>query len=241
MAELHEDAQMINKMFSARSSNIIVTDDAIAKMIDHLENNMPEFDSSATSYIAEMLNIAISQKSPEDMIAAIAALSANKGTFSSALSRIINNYREDADGTLRMLSIEGMAPKKIPIMDIELSEINITNLQGILRKEIVKEALSDSSIAGELINNIDDLTDRDREALALLGHWSRFSEATGFGDFSVSLSSIFNPDSTLDKYLGQLEISPGTKNSLDIFLEEFKSDFGLFHSGWKENCSLWGL
>ena len=237
MAELHEDAQMINKMFSARSSNMIVTDDAIAKMIDHLENNMSEFDSSATSYIVEMLNIALSQDSPEDMIAAIAAQAASKGTFSSGLSRIINNYREDADGTLRMLSIEGMAPKKIPIMDIELSETNTTNLQGILRKEIVKEALSDSSIAGELINNIDGLTDRDREALALLGHWSRFNEATGFGDFSASLSSIFNPDGALDKYLGQLEISPGTKNSLDIFLEEFKSDFGLFHSGWKENIN----
>lgn len=230
MTRIYEDRQFINHLFSERSSRLVVSDDAIAKMLSHLDEMGDDFDQSSIDHVREMLNIALSKSSPEEMIEAIQ----QEGVQSGSLSGILNSYNRNANETLRKLSIESKAPKKIPIMDIELSETNVEYIEGILRKESLKEATYDVDILNELINN-SGLSDQEKEAVSLLGQWTHFAESTGYGEFNASLTSIFSPGGTMEQYQDFINSRGGTNASLNRFLDDFRSDFGLFHSGWIEN------
>ena len=230
MTRIYEDRQFINHLFSERSSRLVVSDDAIAKMLSHLDEMGDDFDQSSIDHVREMLNIALSKSSPEEMIEAIQ----QEGVQSGSLSEILSSYNKNANETLRKLSIESKAPKKIPIMDIELSETNVEYIEGILRKESLKEATYDVDILNELINNAG-LTDQEKEAVSLLGQWTHFAESTGYGEFNTSLTSIFSPGGTMEQYQDFINSRGGTNTSLNKFLDDFRSDFGLFHSGWVEN------
>ena len=229
MTRMYEDRQVISHLFKERSSRLVVSDDAIAKMLSHLDE-MDDFDQDSVEHVRKMLNIALSKGSPEEMIEAIQ----EENLSSGALAGIINSYNKNANETLRRLSIESKAPKKIPILDIELSETNVEYIEGILRKESLKEATYDIDILNELILN-SGLTDQEQEAVALLGQWTHFDESISHGEFSASLTSLFSPGGSMEQYQDLLDSRTGSQNVLNRFLDDFKSDFGITHSGWIEN------
>ena len=229
MARMYEDRQIVSHLFKERSSRLVVSDDAIAKMLEHLDE-MDGYDQKSIDHVKAMLNIALSKDSPEEMIEAIQ----KENLSSGSLINIINSYNKNADETLKRLSIESKAPKKIPIMDIELSETNIEYIEGIIRKESIKEAAYDIDILNELILN-SGLTDQEQEAVALLGQWTHFDEAISHSEFSASLTSLFNPGGSMDQFQDLLDNRPGSQNTLNRFLNDFRTDFGITHSGWIEN------
>ena len=76
-----------------------------------------------------------------------------------------------------MLSIESTKTKKVPIMDIELSETNVMGVKGIVRQEIIKEMLADEELSSMVLSSTE-LNGQQLEAISLLSHWRKFEHAT---------------------------------------------------------------
>ena len=229
MAQIHEDNKAILELFKNKASSNVVSDDALAMLRDTVEINLGS--NERIERFKSLINLAISEDKPEDMIEQLIYMSENGMSFGSdGLNNIIRRYRTNAFETMQMLSIESTRTKKIPIIDMEIAETNVMNVKGIVRQEIIKEILRDEELSSVAIG-LSDLSEQQMEALSLLSHWRKFEHATSASDAENIFTALFNPGSSLDVYEESLLENDASRGSLNRILMDMRQDFDIFHKG----------
>ena len=247
MARMHEDNQRLNRIFSNKASSSILSQDAVARMINYLDSSefteyaeqLPFADEygrtaffSQVNKTKEILNLALSGASPEETIKQVSEMTV--GLNNSRLVNLVSKYRTNTQEFMSMLSIESSASKKIPILDISLSETNVMGPSGIIRQELLKEATSDRTLTN-ILKNAGILSGQEEEAFTLLEHWRRFEAATKGGDFTVGMSNIFKPGGALEKY--EASMTGESLQEMNVILKNMSDDYGIFHKGSLEGIN----
>ena len=241
MRRIHEDHALVNDLFKKQASSNVVSRDTIASLLETVNGII---DSAKENGIELDNHIVKSQRLLEliiegDMESTFKYLSEESGNIRTlGLSNIIRNYMDDSDRTLKRLSIESNISKKIPIMDMELSETNVTNIVGILKNESLKEIFSDTGFLQQVLNVTDDIGGQQMSAIMGLYQWQAFENATLAGqDFSSKVASLFIGGGKFDQYLNLMTNNPDAKVDLIKDLEVMKADFGFLHKGNAGNAN----
>ena len=229
MSRIHEDNKVILDLFKTKASTHIVNDDALASIRDAMETLGLDNDNERVSRFKSLVTLALSEDRPEDVIEQLMIMNESGVSFSSdGLKNIIRRYRTNAAETMDMLSIESTKTKKIPIMDIELSETNVMGVKGIVRQEIIKEMLADEELANMTLSAAN-LNNQQLESISLLSHWRKFEHATSTSDANDIFTALFNPGSTLDLYEETLINNDASRGSLNRILNDMRTDYDIFH------------
>ena len=236
---IHEDHRLINDLYRRQATSNVVSQDTVASILEVVEGLIQQ-DKNAGIEVSEqllrsqnLLQLIINQ----DVDAAFDYLTSEAGNFGSdGLNNLINSYNRNSDQTLKRLWIESKTSKKIPVMDIELSETNVLDIQGILKVEMLKEVLSDDNLTPEL-GDIG-LSAQQVNAISNLYNWQGFENATyASQEVSSRVLSLFYDGSVLDQYYRGLDNEPIIKQSVLNDWEGFKSDFGIMHKGNVANAN----
>ena len=231
MAQIHEDNKAVLELFKNKASSNVVDDDALVKIRDAMDLFGFDEKNERVGRFRELINLALSSDRPEDVIEQLVSMNENGVSFTSdGLINITKRYRANAVETMEMLSIESTKTKKIPIMDIELSETNVMGVKGIVRQEIIKEMLSDEELSSMVLSSTE-LNGQQLEAVSLLSHWRKFEHATTAPDVNDIFTALFNPGSTLDLYETSLIENDASRGSLNRILMDMRSDYNMFHKG----------
>jgi hypothetical protein len=158
MARMHEDNKVISEMFANRAASSIFDDDGVAKLRDTIEAlinsgafGQDSYQNYRLSKVQDLINLALSKDRPEDVLEELMNLNSNGLTINSkSLSNLIDRYQSNAAETMEMLDIQSKVTKKIPILDMELAETNVTDVSGIIRREILKEITTEEDISNVL-------------------------------------------------------------------------------------------
>ena len=237
MARMHEDNKMISEFFANKASSITFDDNGLARMRDAIDEMISsgvfgsnyEYNYKLTK-VQDLINLALSEDRPEDVIEQLIGLN-NNGLIinSKSLSSIIDRYQENAAATMEMIDIESKVTKKVPILSMEFAETNVTDISGIVRREILKEITTEEDIAEVLKTTIN--TQHNFEAFELLSHWQKWQSATYASDKNELFTSVFRKGGSLEKLEQKLFDDDTAFNTFNVFLEDFKKDFGLLHKG----------
>ena len=237
-ARLTEDFKVINNLFKSKASYTVFDDDAVAKMQKALDESIgagifgdaPENNYRLTK-VRDLLSLALSKDRPEDVLDSLLELSSDGLIINSqGLSNILNRYQSNAAATLEMISIESKATKKIPILSMEMSETNVENISGIIRREIIKEITTEEDIAG-VAKSIANFNNDELEAFEILNQWQKWQDTTSVSDKNDLFTALFAKGGNVDKYIDNIIASEGDAISMNTIMNEFKSDFGLLHKG----------
>ena len=230
---LHEDNRLINDLYRKRATSQVVSQDTVASVLDIVNaliaksESLGEEVSTHLVHSQNLLELILNQ----DVDTSFKYLTEEMDFDTEGLNNLIHSYLKNSDQTLKKVWIESSAAKKIPIMDIELSETNVTDIQGILKVEMLKEVFSDP----ELVTGIGELGDfngQQTKAILNLYNWQKFENATlANHNFDSKVASLYFNGSSLDAYYQSLDKTPDLKGIVLTDLEEMKKDYGLLHKG----------
>ena len=238
-ARFAEDFNVIEGLLKNRASSIVFDDDAVQIFADAFERqiNRGYFDpvkgSATYNKIQELIDLALSQNSPEEVLDQLIALNSNGLIINSkGLKNIINRYQSNAADTLNIMSIESTRSKKIPILDMEFAETNVTNISGIIRNEILKEITTEqdyTAVIREAANEM--FTAQQRDAFDLLDQWQKWQTyMTSSGEDNL-FTALFNKNGNVDKYLNIIRQDPYASYSMGGLMSDMRMDFGYLHKG----------
>ena len=237
-ARLYEDFKVIGNLYKNRASHVVLDDDAVEKMrfvTDTILEGGYDLDTVNTrsfEKLRSLMDLSLSDARPEDILDSLLELQANNEILinSKGLSRILNNYQSNAAATLEMISIESRRTKKIPILSMEMSETNVEDISGIIRREILKEITTEQYALADVIRYTP-LQSNEFEALEILNQWQKWQDATMSSEEDNIFTGLFAKGGKVDKYIKELHQSDASMYSVSTLLSEFKSDFGILSRG----------
>ena len=230
---LHEDNRLLNDLYRRQATSNVVSQDTVAdilQVVEDLINKNKQAGQEVSDHLLRSQSL-LQLILDRDVDAAFDFLVEENGNFATeGLSELVNSYLRNSDQTLKKLWIESNVSKKIPIMDLELSETNVVNIQGILKTEMLKEVLSDEYITSEL-GDIG-LSGQQVSAITNLYNWQNFENASLAGhELSSRVISQFYNGSTLDDYYKILDGNASLKSRILTDIENMKKDYGIMHKG----------
>ena len=242
-ARLYEDFKVISGIFRNKASSNVFDDEGVAilgqtvgEMIEQggfVNNDAANF---RLEKIKNLIDLALSQDRPEDVLDTLLDLRANNivNINSKSLENLLNSYQDDAIKTLDRLSIETMSTKKIPILDMEFAETNVTDISGIIRQELLKEMTTEEDVMTVVKSTaFSNMTGQQFEALELLTQWQKWDSVTTASDNDNLFTALFAAGGKVDQYINYLNDHrhQGDAYAMYSFLDGFKADFGFFHKG----------
>ena len=242
MARLHQDFKVVDRMFKNKASSYVFDDEGITVLKDTIDELVSNggFDNDEVNYrlikIKNLIDLALNQDRPEDVLDALLDLRANNIVYtnSSSLENLLNSYQDDAIQTLERLSIDSMSTKKVPILDMEFAETNVTDISGIIRQEILKEMTTEEDIMSYIKSEaFPKLTGQQFESLELLTQWQKWQSVTTASDEDNLFTALFATGGKVDQYINYLKdpLHQGDAYAMNSFLEGFKADYGFLHKG----------
>ena len=236
-ARVAENFRIIDDLFKNKSSSIVFDDDGVQKLIDAMatQTTAGKFgdavDSPTYNKIQDLLNLALSQDRPEDVLDQLQALNSNGLIINSGgLKNLLSRYQSNAAETLEMLSIESARTKKIPILDMELAETNVTNISGLIRKEIIKEITTEEDYV-HVIREAVDFTGQEFDAFEILNQWQKWQSNMVASNEENLFTALFANGGKVDRYLGHLRTDQTDAAVMGGILNDMRSDFGWLHKG----------
>ena len=236
LRRLHEDHNLVNRLFRSKAASEQISDDTTMAMLERI-NQLIDYSKQNNIEISDHL---IKSQNILEMI-----INGDTEEFfkyltedttllqTQSLIDLRNNYIKDSAGTLKRLTIETRQTKKMPVLDIEMPETNVGNIHAIIRREGLKEILSDQDLTEFIVQSAGpDIGGQQLNALMNLYHWQGFENATMAGrEFDSKIASLFYEGSKLDDYIKNLDNDE--LNALGTFksLEDMKSEFGILHKG----------
>ena len=242
MSRLYEDFQVIGGIFKNKASANIFDDEGVAILkntIDEIIDAGGFGDDTRNwkiSKVQNILDLILNNDRPEDTLDALLDLRANNivSTNSKALNDLLNQYQDNAVQTLERLSIESMSSKKIPILDMEFSETNVTDISGIIRQELLKEITTEEDVMSVVKSAaFPNLTGQQFESFELITQWQKFQSMTTASSEDELFTALFAQGGKVDQYINYLKdpLHEGDAYALGSFLNSFKDDYGLLHKG----------
>ena len=239
MARMHEDNKIINELFANKASSVVFDDDGVAKIRDAISymiengNFGPDSDRNyRLTKIQNLLDLALSKDRPEEVLDELLSMSSNGAITvnSKSLSNLLNRYQANAAETMEMLDIQSRRTKKVPILDMELAETNVTDISGIVRREILKEITTEEDISN-VVKSVAGFDGMQFEAYELLNHWQKWQTATTVSDNDNLFTAVFSNGSALDRLERNMFNNDAEYTVFNTFLNDFKNDFGILHKG----------
>ena len=240
-ARVAEDFRVINSIFKNKASSLVFDDDAVQKFADafqeqfaegtelfELVENTPTFNK-----IKNLIDLALSQDRPEDVLDQLQELNANGLVIKSkGLKNLLDRYKSNAVETLEMLSIESRRTKKIPILDMEMPETNVTDISGIIRREILKEitAEEDYTTVIRSARNLN-FTAQENDAFEILNQWQKWETYMVGSENDGLFTGLFNSGGRIDTYTTKLELDEGMSSVMSGILYDMRNDYGILHKG----------
>ena len=238
-ARFAEDFRTINEILRNKTSSVVFDDDAVQVLSDAFQQQIDagKFDAVKGSYtynkIQDLIDLALSQDTPEAVLDQLLSLHADGLIINSkGLNNLITQYQSNAAQTLEMLSIESTRSKKIPILDMEFAETNVTNISGIIRKEILKEITTETPymhVIREAANEM--FTDQQSNALDLLDQWQKWQKFMVSSDEDNLFTALFNKGGRVDRYLDIMQTDEYSAWAMNEILIDARLDFGYLHKG----------
>ena len=238
-ARFAEDFRTINEILRNKTSSVVFDDDAVQVLSDAFQQQIDagKFDAVKGSYtynkIQDLIDLALSQDTPEAVLDQLLSLHADGLIINSkGLNNLITQYQSNAAQTLEMLSIESTRSKKIPILDMEFAETNVTNISGIIRKEILKEITTETPymhVIREAANEM--FTDQQSNALDLLDQWQKWQKFMVSSDEDNLFTALFNKGGRVDRYLDIMQTDGYSAWAMNEILTDARLDFGYLHKG----------
>ena len=230
---IHEDNRLINNLYRRRAAANQISQDTVASLLDtvnELIDSSRQSGKTVSDHVLRsqsMLQLILNQDTRDTF----SYLVEENGNFTTeGLSDLVDSYLRNSDQTLKRIWIESNTSKKIPIVDIELSETNVLDIDGILKTEMLKEVFSDPELAIKF-DRIG-LDDQQVQAISNLYNWQKFENATMANhNISAEVFSQFHDGSLLDSYYRSLDSNTAMKSTVLNDLEDFKSDYGVMHKG----------
>ena len=238
MARMHEDNKIISEMFANRAASSIFDDEGVAKLRDTIDAlissgafGQDSHQNYRLSKVQDLINLALSKDRPEDVLEELMNLNSNGLTINSkSLSNLIDRYQSNAAETMEMLDIQSKVTKKVPILDMELAETNVTDISGIIRREILKEITTEEDISN-VLKAYSGFNGQQFEAFELLNQWQKWQTATTASDADNLFTAVFANGSALDRLEKEIFNNDAAYTNFNAFLDDFKGDFGFFHKG----------
>lgn len=237
-ARLYEDFKQIDHMFKNKTSHTVLDDDAMAKMQNMVTTLIDgEFAQDYSGVrglekIRELIDLSLSAERPEDVLDRLLYLQANGqvNIKSKSLNKLLDSYQSNAAATMEMISIESRRTKKIPILSMEMPETNVENISGILRREIIKEITTEDDSIMALMRYTQ-FNDEEFEALELMRQWQKWQTATTSSDADLVFTGLFSQNGKMERYIGEMISDPISASSMQRYLHDFKSDYGILSKG----------
>ena len=238
-ARVAENFRVINEIFKNKAGSIIFDDDAVQKFADafdeQIANNHFKYveDSPTFRKIKKLIDLALSQDSPEDVLDQLQELDVNGYHIKSkGLGNLINRYKSNAAETLEMLSIESKRTKKIPVLSMEIPETNVTDISGIVRREILKEITAEEDYVHVIMGAPSlDFTGQEFDAFAILNQWQKWESLMTSSPDEDLFTGLFSPGGRVDTYLDKIREDNGMAAMMSGILSDMRSDYGLLHKG----------
>ena len=237
---LAADFKVINDIFKNKASSIIFDDDAIQKFADAFQEQIdigeiPDYVVGSPTFnkIKELIDLSLSQDNPEDVLDKLLELNANGTSFKSkGLNNLIRRYQSNAVETLEMLSIETKKTKKIPVIGIEIPETNVTDISGILRREMLKEIMTEEDYT-YVIKSAHGLNfnAQERDAFEILNQWQKWESLMVSSGEGELLTGLFSSGGRADVYLSKIGADREMAGVMSGILYDMRADYGFFHKG----------
>ena len=231
LRRIHEDNQVINQLFAQYASKNAVSKKTVIDLLDTITSE--DFTTSASekslNKVITLLDLALNEDA-EDILN---QLSKNDEFLinTESLNNLIAGYQTNAAETLKRIDIQSTTTKKIPIVDMELSETNVQFIEGELRQAILKEITSESGAFYDVLESTS-ISEQQAKSLSLLLQWTRFEEASGgIHNFNNRTFSVLRERGAYDEFLADLNNDTIFKQQYINTFDEMKKEFGIFHKG----------
>lgn len=236
---LQDDNRMINEFFNTLTADNVISDGTIQKLIDGGKLSQDSIDILELTKTGDVV----------DFFEQIAYKGESAREYSNrGLKNLVNDYYEDSSSTLTKLNINSRRSMKVPMMDMEMATTNVLDIEGVYRRETIKEVLlneSKSSIDGltsmmEIIGS-EELSLKENQSLRYLMNWSVFDKYMGLStsaDSSVNILAMIEESSgSLSNLNDELIAHPTFKNQFLSNFEDMKKDYNIFHKGVYDNIN----
>ena len=230
MVRLYEDSQVVNELFAKLVSKNAVEKDTIVKLFNRVTaDDFVGASEGSTDKVTDILNLLLNDN-VEDILDHLTK-NVDYDINTVGLDRLLKEYKENTAEVLKRTTIHSSESKKIPIMDMELSETNVEFIEGEVRLALLKELMSENQTMVNALQDVD-LNYHQLNSLNLLTQWRNYEAATnGIHEFNNKTLSLYGEAGAYDRFLRGVREDEAYRSQMLQSFERMKSEFGLLHKG----------